>query len=228
MKTPSVVKILLFLSTWIIIPAYFVPHAISQVVLAGVIMGIISMFLIIYKRCSKLGLIVAVLVTGILSTILIDAIIEKRKNAFWIAIVKCDIPEIKHLISKGENVNQKSDIYGWTTFTAAYRYGYGRGMFIHPEAKRKTKKEKERIIQKTLKFLLDNGANINVADDQNYSPLHRSIFRNQINIVRMLIIRKADVNQKGGILEKRTPLKIALDSGYEEIVDLLRENGAKE
>ena len=84
-----------------------------------------------------------------------------------------------------------------------------------------------------VKLLLDGGANVNAEDSEGYTALINASFSNNPNIVRLLLSKGANVNAPSNLMlnGKRTgftPLMIAKSKGYQEVVRLLTEAGAKE
>jgi len=86
------------------------------------------------------------------------------------------------------------------------------------------------------KLLLENGANVNVRNDIDYTPLHNAMGKAEkyVKTSELLIQHGADVNARGGIRVssgpgkwKHTPLHLAAREGNLEIVKLLIEHGAK-
>lgn len=75
-----------------------------------------------------------------------------------------------------------------------------------------------------VKKYLDNGVNVN---DQFFawSALHISANKGQLEVVKLLVERGADLNYKHPIT-KATPLAMAAMDGYTEIVDYLLSKGA--
>ncbi|KAJ6524900.1 ankyrin repeat-containing domain protein [Mycena vulgaris] len=75
-------------------------------------------------------------------------------------------------------------------------------------------------------MLLDHGANVNIQhEDQLYgTPLQTASYWGHAGVVRLLIEKGADVNDKGG--KYGTALHTASHTGRAEIVKLLLENGA--
>jgi len=76
------------------------------------------------------------------------------------------------------------------------------------------------------KFLIDSGADVNAQDKQGRSPLFELASLGMCKFARILIENGADVNvrDKAGM----TPLKIALQNRRNEMVELLRGQGATE
>ncbi len=83
-----------------------------------------------------------------------------------------------------------------------------------------------------VKLLLDSGANINAEDSEGYTALINASLSNRPNIVRLLISKGVNINAPShltfnGKPARFTPMMIAKSKGYQEIVKLLTEAGAK-
>lgn len=76
----------------------------------------------------------------------------------------------------------------------------------------------------TMRILLSAGANINARDKEGKTALMQAANENNRDSVRVLLGEGADLNLEDYAGE--TVLDIARRRGYEEIVDLLRKNGA--
>jgi ankyrin repeat protein len=75
-----------------------------------------------------------------------------------------------------------------------------------------------------LDLLLQNGVDVDNADDQGYSALHYAAAHGQEAAVRMLIAAHADVNRVGP--RARTPLHLAAAQGIVASLEALLEGGA--
>lgn len=73
-------------------------------------------------------------------------------------------------------------------------------------------------------LLIDNGADVNVKDEQGNTPLHYAAQEGQTEISRILISKGADVNAKG--FEDATPLHAAAIGGNKDVVVSLLDAGA--
>lgn len=120
-----------------------------------------------------------------------------------------NISAVRDLISKGANVNfvirvRPSPFEGTALIHAVYNGDI-----------------------KLVQFLLDNGADVNIADDKyGATALMYAVGGGHIEIVKLLIEKKADVNLKDK--EGYTALYAAKVKGNSEIVRLLKEAGAKD
>jgi ankyrin repeat protein len=86
---------------------------------------------------------------------------------------------------------------------------------------------------RAVELLIDRGANVNATDSHGYTPLMNASISNRQDIVRLLITKGAEVNVPAdltvnGRKVQLTPLMVAKEKGYQNIVQLLREAGAKE
>ena len=75
----------------------------------------------------------------------------------------------------------------------------------------------------TIKFLIENGANVNGCRAKEYTPLRAAVSSNRADVVQYLIDQGADVNLSG---RESCPLTVAIQKGFFEIVKILVENGA--
>lgn len=92
--------------------------------------------------------------------------------------------------------------------------------------------EKERtalhyaIDAKTVRLLVEKGANVNAADVEGYTALHLAVTEKRLETVRELIKSGADVNaEEYG--NKCTPLHLACMVGEKEIVEELVKAGGE-
>lgn len=79
---------------------------------------------------------------------------------------------------------------------------------------------------KTVRLLVEKGANVNAADVRGHTALHLAIMEKRLEVVRELIKSGADVNaEEYG--NKCTPLHLACMVGEKEIVEELVKAGAE-
>ncbi|WP_326997444.1 ankyrin repeat domain-containing protein [Crocosphaera watsonii] len=77
-----------------------------------------------------------------------------------------------------------------------------------------------------VKSLVDQGADVNVKDKENATPLMRSVSRNYQAIVKLLIEQGAHVNAINDW--GYTPLKYAIKLNLKEMQQMLKDAGATE
>ncbi len=82
-----------------------------------------------------------------------------------------------------------------------------------------------RIVDRDVfRFLLHQGADINVVTEQGETPLHIAVKRGYRVISKILIGNGADINARDAA--GHTPLWYAIEHGNHDIADLLKRNGA--
>lgn len=84
-----------------------------------------------------------------------------------------------------------------------------------------------------VRFLLDRGADPNVADGEGMTPLLAAAAFDRRDMVRLLISRGANVNTPARVTTKKgtgvfTPLGVARQNGYTELAQILTDAGAKQ
>jgi hypothetical protein len=75
------------------------------------------------------------------------------------------------------------------------------------------------------RLLLDRGADVNARDNGRWTPLHTATFTRRIEVIRVLLECGADVGAEDK--QGRTPFLLAKGYGYDDIMTLLSEHGAK-
>ena len=79
--------------------------------------------------------------------------------------------------------------------------------------------------KETVELLIAEGAEVNVKDKYDRTPLHSATANDHKEIAELLIAEGADVNAK--VNDGRTPLDFATDEKQTEIADLLRKHVGK-
>lgn len=122
---------------------------------------------------------------------------------FHDAAKRDQVNELRKLLSKNENWLEKRDKYQRTPLHSAARFG----------------------ASSAARFLVEQGADLNVKDESGNTPLHlASIFRHD-EIIDLLIQHNADINMLNA--QGQAPLSLASLYGNPESIELLLAGGAK-
>eukprot|EP00105_Crassostrea_gigas_P034381 XP_019918529.1 PREDICTED: uncharacterized protein LOC105317689 [Crassostrea gigas] len=124
---------------------------------------------------------------------------------------------LRELIQVRNNVNLKT----------MRRYGYTPLMLsvINTDTSdQKNKETRNQSIDITVELLVTHGADINLGDTFDGSPLHIASREGNDHIVELLLSKGADINSCDN--KYRTPLYKASEGGHESTVQLLLDNGA--
>ena len=78
------------------------------------------------------------------------------------------------------------------------------------------------------KLLIEYGADINSKGNQNQTPLHSASdsWKEQKEVVLLLLNNETEVNSR--MNNGKTPLGLALEKGYQNTVEILKQNGGIE
>eukprot|EP00105_Crassostrea_gigas_P036826 XP_019920974.1 PREDICTED: uncharacterized protein LOC105323896 [Crassostrea gigas] len=123
------------------------------------------------------------------------------------------------LIKRGVKVNEKTDSYGGCTpLLLAAGYNTENGDYNHRESGAERR-------DKTVQLLLSNGADINLCNEDGYSPLYIACQTGHDSTVQLLLSNGADINlcTKNGT----SPLYIACQNGHDSTKQLLQSNKAE-
>jgi Ankyrin repeats (3 copies)/Ankyrin repeat len=128
---------------------------------------------------------------------------QRQGRTLHDAAVAGDVNEVKSLLAKGEDINERNRMGGTPLQTAIMNR------------------------QKAIaELLIARGADVNARDNHGQTPLSEAVKTGDKDIVEMLITKKADVNAAAGPGENA--LSLARKTGHTEIAELLVKNGAKE
>jgi ankyrin repeat protein len=142
--------------------------------------------------------------------------IEYSESSFVECAKKGDIDAVKLFLDEGMNINAANK-RGQTALIRAVGGRYARTPLMEAAGTGNC------VI---IKQLVQKGADINAKDYESNTPLHFACMYGHIEAVRLLIEMdaKPDVQASG---LGRTPMKIAETNGYTEIVQILKDAGAK-
>lgn len=76
------------------------------------------------------------------------------------------------------------------------------------------------INYETIKFMLDNGADVNAKSTRGFLPIHYAIFEKRLDIVKLFLEYGTDVSYK---IKEKTLLDIAVISNNQEIIDIIKQ-----
>jgi len=140
---------------------------------------------------------------------------------------------IKILLDKGANINVTRMDNGWTPLMNVSGGGYldcvklllANGANVNAKANDGTTALIAASTSKTevVKILLANGADINAKTDCGETALHEASDGGNLDIVKMLLEKNANINPEGG---DWTPLITAVYKGHLEVVKMLLDGGA--
>jgi ankyrin repeat protein len=150
-----------------------------------------------------------------------------------------NIEIVKILVAAGADINSQ-DMDGFTPLIAAANYETERHnevvkFFLSKGAKvdQKSKKGETALFFAIHNFKIDNvatlikaGADINLQAQNGISPLMKAVQLRRVEITKQLLGAGADARAKNH--DGKTPLAIATESGYTEIIDILKKYGASE
>jgi len=155
---------------------------------------------------------------------------DKQGRTFLLCAVRTGNEEIvKRLLDENCDVNE-ADPYGETPLQVALEQKNIEvvDLLIRNHAELRSPQESALIRAvcagdiPQVKELLENGAPVNGKDENDLTPLMHAVLIRNVEIVRLLIDYKVDINYG----TNNTALAIAAWNGYNEMVELLLENGA--
>jgi hypothetical protein len=128
---------------------------------------------------------------------------QSRTQNLHQAVVGGDIEQVKSLLSKGADINEKNRLGGTPLHTALLN-------------------KKEAIAE----LLISKGADLNVRDNHGRTPLFLAIETDQRKIAELLLTKNVDVNAVARM--GQNALTLARSKGDTELVALLQKHGAEE
>lgn len=127
--------------------------------------------------------------------------VRRRNDAAFQAATKDDVPLLAKLIARGVEINGRNS-EGRTLLLVARDPAVAR-------------------------WLIDHGADVNVFSNEGFTPLMDAARFGRVDMVQVLIDRKADLNLRSKP-SNQTALELAAQAGHEEVAGMLRTAGAKE
>jgi ankyrin repeat protein len=124
----------------------------------------------------------------------------RRQNNFARAAADGSLSRMRLLYMAGANVNSRGSCCA-PLFLAA---GEGR--------------------LEAVRYLLDHGADVNVAEAQGRTPITEAAFFGRADVIKELVLRGADIN---AISDQGTALDIALQSNHAPAIEILKHYGAR-
>ncbi|KAG8179340.1 hypothetical protein JTE90_007613 [Oedothorax gibbosus] len=110
---------------------------------------------------------------------------------------------VRFLKAKGANIHKEDKLCGRKPIHIAAKEG-------HPSV---------------ISFFVDSGAGVNESDEINWTLLHYAVWRGDLETIRFLKRYDMDINAKDARVGK-TPIHIAAEHGYIDVINYLIENGA--
>ena len=161
-----------------------------------------------YKILTLLFLLVSY---GVESKELTEAEQTQLNESLITATKRGDVKALTELIDKGADVNAKDEWWNWTALMYATTHYYF---------------DISNIYLEIIKVLLDNGADINVKNNEGKTVLHLASSSGRHEVVKVLLDNKgADIDAKDN--QGRTALMVASVWNDFEIVTSLVDKGAE-
>lgn len=152
------------------------------------------------KFFKYLGIAIAVLLLIVIIIWNVVSFIYADLDKFVTAMEKNDIITMNNILDKGFDINQ-SFLYFKTTPLAM--------ALVQPQIK-----------FNTVKFMIENGADVNKPNWHNFSPLSLAMLRKHSDIVALLLENGADTSY---IVKGYTYAELAQQIGNQEIIKLIKQ-----
>lgn len=122
----------------------------------------------------------------------------KNWGDFIKASERNDISQMQEILNQGFDINQT--LMQVSPLFAAVSYSH--------------------INYETIKFMLDNGADVNAKSTRGFLPIHYAIFEKRPDIVKLFLEYGTDVSYK---IKEKTLLDIAVISNNQEIINIVKQ-----
>lgn len=152
---------------------------------------------------KRLSLIVIVSLVVVFSSLNITKAQQSRSQNLHQAIVSGDIEQVKTILSKGANINERNRLGGTPLHTALIN-------------------KKNEIAE----LLISKNPDFNIRDNHGRTPLFLAIETDQKKIAELLLTKNVDVNAVARM--GQNALTLARSKGDAELVALLQKHGAEE
>ncbi len=117
------------------------------------------------------------------------------------AVVNNDLVQVRKLLQKGTDINQLGPI----------RHGYGSALHIAV---------REGHLDIAM-LLIDRGAEIDVLDRKDFTPLHNAAWNGNLEMVQLLLEAGADI--EASTYDGDTPLKLAQNNDQAKVAEFILE-----
>lgn len=150
---------------------------------------------------------------------LLEIVVPEGEPTMFSAVRFGDMEMINRQLHLGFDLNLKTqdDAYKVKSLTMSHRISSTHYAVLHLAALHSTTK----VIEK----LLESGADIDILDMQQRTPLHFAVVANRIPVVKLLIAKGANIDVQSS--SGRTPLLEAVINGSFEVAVILIQSGAQ-
>ncbi|MCZ6470247.1 MAG: ankyrin repeat domain-containing protein, partial [Gammaproteobacteria bacterium] len=123
-----------------------------------------------------------------------------KKDDLHRAVLDQDITLVKRLLSKGADINEVG--------SRSFRYGSALHLAI-----------REGYVD-IAKLLLDRGAEVDVLDPNDFTPLHNAAWNGNLDLVKLLLDAGADIN--ASTYDGDTPLSLAQNNDQAQVAEFIQ------